>query len=319
MNAFEYIIKTCIDITKKKILIIFDYTTEELVGLLECAIVNENKVCEKIRIDIAYRHGEEPTIQIREKMLMVNAIICMTRYSLAHTEARRLSEKRGIAFLSMPEYDKSMIKNPAIFVDYVSKIPQVRKYADMLSWGKTLEITSQKGTYLFMDITERRGNCCPGLTNNEFLLGSPPDIEANIAPREKETYGKLIIDGSVTDRRIGLILEPIQMDIQEGLIRNISSNNVEVEKKVKKIIRDVGNLNAYIIGEFGIGFNDCAKLCGNMLIDEGTLGCVHFGVGSNWTIGGENKVNFHLDFVLKDANVFIDHRMVIREGKILYE
>lgn len=318
MNAFEYIIKNCVDISNKNILIIYDNSTEGLVELLECALIKMDRVSDKVKLDIIHCHGEEPPIQIKQKMLTADAVMCMTRYSLAHTDARRLAEKRGIAFLSMPAYNSIMIKNPALFVDYVSKIPQVKKYAEMLTCGKILEIISERGTHLFMDISERRGNCCPGLTNNEFLLGSPPDIEANIAPIERKTYGTLIIDGSVTDRRIGLLREPIRMDISDGMIRNISSNNLDVEKKVKKIIQDIGDLNAYIIGEFGIGFNDYAKLCGNMLIDEGALGCIHFGVGSNWTIGGINKVNFHLDFVLRNATVFIDHSMVIKEGRVLY-
>mgnify|MGYP004530696953 CR=1 FL=1 len=73
------------------------------------------------------------------------------------------------------------------------------------------------------------------------------------------------------------------------------------------------------MGEFGIGFNDLATICGNMLIDEGTKGCIHFGMGSNWTIGGANKVAFHLDFVMKDATVFVDDTKIIERGVLIYE
>ena len=73
-----------------------------------------------------------------------------------------------------------------------------------------------------------------------------------------------------------------------------------------------------MIGELGIGFNDEAALCGNMLIDEGALGCIHLGIGANWTIGGNNKIDFHLDFVMRDATVLFDNKIVIERGKLLY-
>ena len=43
-----------------------------------------------------------------------------------------------------------------------------------------------------------------------------------------------------------------------------------------------------------------------MLIDEGVLGTFHCGFGSNITIGGLNKINFHLDFVSYQDNLIID-------------
>ena len=85
-----------------------------------------------------------------------------------------------------------------------------------------------------------------------------------------------------------------------------------------KIFSEAGGTKASTVGEFGIGFNDRAKICGNMLIDEGAGGCIHFGMGSNWTIGGENRVDFHLDFVVKEATVAVDGKEIIREGRLIY-
>ena len=68
---------------------------------------------------------------------------------------------------------------------------------------------------------------------------------------------------------------------------------------------------------FSIGFNEKAKLCGNMLIDEGAANCIHFGFGSNSTVGGKNEVSFHLDFIVKNADVFLDSKLIIKKGKPL--
>ena len=94
---------------------------------------------------------------------------------------------------------------------------------------------------------------------------------------------------------------------------------VNVVKKLDDIFEKAGTEKATVLGEFGIGFNNKAKLCGNMLIDEGTQGSVHFGMGSNWTIGGNNRVGFHLDFVMMGASVYVDDRLIIDKGILLYE
>lgn len=319
MNPFIHIIKSCIDSARESILIIYDDSTENIVYLLENAIKSENRESIKIKLKIAKCHGEEPSNEISKKMLTVDSIICITQYSLAHTNARRVASERGISFLSLPGYEEKILKSSAIFIDYSKKYPQVKKYSDLLSSGKKIEIYTELGTNLTMDITNRVGNCCPGFTNTEYLLASPPDVEANIAPIENKTEGKLVIDGSITDKRIGLIKKNISLTIKNGKIISFDSKDNKLQENLHNIFKDINSENAYILGEFGIGFNENAKLCGNMLIDEGTLGCVHFGMGSNWTIGGKNKINFHLDFVMTKATVKIDGNTVIDNGRLIYE
>jgi len=57
-----------------------------------------------------------------------------------------------------------------------------------------------------------------------------------------------------------------------------------------------------------------AELKGTMLEDEGTLGTIHLGIGSNKTIGGLNEVAFHLDHIIKEATVYIDGNIIMVDG-----
>ena len=57
-------------------------------------------------------------------------------------------------------------------------------------------------------------------------------------------------------------------------------------------------------------------LTGVMLTDEGALGCVHFGLGSNHTIGGINETDFHLDFVIRNPDLAVDGVPLIQMGQI---
>jgi len=72
-----------------------------------------------------------------------------------------------------------------------------------------------------------------------------------------------------------------------------------------------------VLAEFGIGLNPEARLCGSMLEDEGCLGTIHFGFGSNSTIGGKNKVNFHLDLVVKEPTIIVDDQKIMENGNLL--
>ncbi|MBE5946748.1 MAG: hypothetical protein E7259_07405 [Lachnospiraceae bacterium] len=313
------LLQQCIEGFRVNVLVIYDNSTVDLLDAFKNALLYIGKCPNFIQINNADCHGQEPPVFVAEKMLTSDVVVCVTKYSLAHTAARKNAEKKGIPFLSMPDYSVDILSNSAYGVKYASRYSTVKYYTDILTNGKCVKIKSELGTDLMMDIEGRTGNCCPGLTNTEILLGSPPDIEANIAPVENRTNGVIVIDGSITDRRIGILSQPVYLNILNGRIVSIKSDDCSVLECIEEIFRDIGNDRALIVGELGIGFNDKANLCGNMLIDEGTQGCIHFGMGSNWTIGGDNMVNFHLDFVMRNASVFVDDRQIIDKGNLLYE
>lgn len=317
--AFEHILSSCLPSGSTHIFLLFDRTTADLVKMVSSAAVNTNKILQCAEIPCGRRHGEEPPADVVEKMIRTDAVLCMTKYSLAHTAARMQTEKRGIPFLSMPDYNADMLKNPALMADYKKLYPSVRRYADMLTESRMIAVSSDKGTELFMDVSGRKGNCCPGWTDKTYLLGSPPDIEANISPIETYTHGVIVVDGSITDSRIGILSVPVYLYVTNGAVNKIECPDKQIEKKTRELFESAGSPNAYIVGELGIGFNDKAFLCGNMLVDEGAKGCIHFGLGSNWTIGGQNKTGFHLDFVVRKATVALDQKIVIEKGELLYE
>lgn len=317
--VFKHIMQSCLPLLCNCVTLVYDDTTKMLIQYVEEAARELNIDIQTTYLNTGSAHGEEPPNRVLNEMFNGNAVMCMTRYSLAHTRARKQLEEKGIPFLSMPDYDLKMLENKALMVDYQAAYPYVKMYSDMLSECKRIRIESKKGTSFFIDVEGRYGNCCPGWTDEVHLLGSPPDIEANIAPIEELSNGTLVIDASITDRRVGLLDSPVILDIQNGHISKIECKNSNTGRIIQQIFREADSDKAYIVGEFGIGFNEQATICGNMLIDEGVKGCVHFGLGSNWTIGGVNKIDFHLDFVMKDSTVYFDDNCVIKNGRMKYE
>lgn len=263
-DGAEYLVCKCIETSRKRILLLYDDTTEDIVSLFRSAILKFGKSVEMIKMDSGNCHGIEPEACVREKMLQNDAVICLTKYSIAHTRARKSAEKKGISFLSLPEYTSDLLDNPAIYAEYDLLVPLVSKYSDLLTAGKKLWVETEKGTSLYMNIENRIGNCCPGITNGDFLLGSPPDIEANVAPVENQTDGRLVIDGSITDQNLGLLNEPVILEIKGGYICDISSANKEQVSKVRKIFENVNDRKAYILGSLVsalIIMQNCAVIC----------------------------------------------------------
>jgi aminopeptidase len=71
------------------------------------------------------------------------------------------------------------------------------------------------------------------------------------------------------------------------------------------------------IAEFGIGTNDSAKLSGILLEDEKVMGTIHLALGNNITMGGTFNVPIHLDGLVKKPTVWMDGKLIMKDGNLL--
>ena len=283
-------------------IILFDSHTAKVAELFERRLSEKSFDFTSFELPFYKNHGEEPPPEIAEAMRNSSLIVCLTSKSLAHSDARKAANDAGVRFLSMPDYSVALLDEPAVNVNYREYYAEVKAMTAKLDCGQTIRLKSAAGTDLFADISSRAGNCCPGFTDAEHLLASPPDIEANIAPIEDKTCGRIVVDGSITCDEIGLLKVPVYLEIDNGKIVSFDCEDNKIYAVLEKMFEIP---ERRILGEIGIGFNKKAQLCGNMLVDEGTAGCIHFGFGSNITIGGKNKTPFHMDFVIRNPEIEI--------------
>jgi leucyl aminopeptidase (aminopeptidase T) len=111
--------------------------------------------------------------------------------------------------------------------------------------------------------------------------------------------------------------DDVTLFVEDGKVVDIKSKNKDYVDILNTMFSNVGSIEAYNIAEFGIGLNEMCSLTGNMLTDEGSYGTIHFGIGSNATIGGKSNVGFHLDFVIRNPTVIIDDLTLINEGDLV--
>ena len=237
-------------------------------------------------------------------------------FSLALKELKDKFSKIGGRFLSMPGYSKKILSDKAILANFKEHDKITKKISKILTLGKKCKIFSEDGTNLECNLSGRLANSCPGHVMEKGSLGSPPDVEANISPIENQSNGFLTINGSIANEEIGLLNKPVYLIIKNGKIAQIKSDSKKINNLLKKTFYKFGP-KSKVLAEIGIGLNKKAKLTGHMLTDEGSYGCIHFGFGSNFSVGGKNKVDFHLDFITKKHSLYIDEKLIIKKGKIV--
>lgn len=297
------------------VLIIYDSSTEHLLNAFIEEIEKLTVQCKIRKIPEQKMHGIEPPTSVGIEMQNSNLILALTKMSLAHTKARQIASFNGARYLSLAEYSTDILKSDAIKGVNKGNTAAMKKLCNLLDNGNKAFITTKKGTNLYLDLSERKSNFCPGFVEKSGDLGSPPDMEVNISPLETRTNGTIVIDGSVTHPLLGLVKEDIHLELNNGIISKISQN------REGKILNDIFNStkkeNAKVLAELGVGFNKKAKLTGMMLTDEGVAGCIHFGFGSNHTVGGTNVISFHIDVIIQKPSMTVDSYNVIENGRFL--
>lgn len=311
-NACKHIVSNCADLkSNESALIISDQSTSVMGDLLEKAALEITPIVTHKTIPAADMHGKEPPSEIAELMKQSDVIFGITKMSMAHTMARYNATSLGSRYLSLPDYTLELLTRPAIFVDYRAITRTSRVIANLMTKGLTARITSSLGTDLRLNLAGRVGNVAPGWCYEKGSLASPPDAEANIPPIEDGTEGILVVDGSIPCRELGLLTSPISLIIHKGKITQITGKNADI---LESVLNKHNTDATRVAAEFGIGLNPAAELIGSMLEDEGCLGTIHIGFGSNSTIGGKNKVPFHLDMIVRNATVWIDDTKIMENG-----
>lgn len=257
-------------------------------------------------------NGEEPSDEIAELMHKFDVVFCPTAKSLTHTDARRNASAKGVRIATFPGITKEVMIR-GLNADYKKISALTIKLQKILETGKQIKVTAPAGTDITFSISGRKAYASKGLFHAKGESGNLPTGEAFLAPVEGTTNGVFVVDGSMAG--LGLIKNAnIKIEVENGYATKISGGTLA--KKLKVMLDKVGK-DARNIAEFGIGTNDSAKLSGVLLEDEKVMGTIHIAVGNNVSMGGSINVPIHLDGVVKKPTVWMDSKMLMKDGKLL--
>ncbi len=313
----QILVETCAVLRSgEKALVLSNPETRDVAQyvLAECRRVTDQVRHEEL--EPLTMHGSSPPPHIGPAMLWADAVFCLTKMSLAHTAERRAANEHGTRYLSLPDYDLELLGGDSLMCDFRSAGKEAQRLKRVLSDARTIRVRTEAGTDLTFSAAGRTANACGGACHEPGTLGSPPDAEVNVAPLEGTAHGTVVVDGSIPCRELGKLVRPLTLVVRQGMIVDIEGEQPE-RQTLEAIFERIGRDEARWLAEFGIGLNPWAELTGRMLDDEGCAGTIHFGFGSNATIGGINQVPFHLDFVVCRPTVEVESRCIMEQGQLL--
>ncbi len=312
-TASQIAIRDCMGAKKnEKILVITDELKREIgLSLYENAI-SLGYFALLVEMKSGKINGEEPSPEIAELMQKFDVVFCPTAKSLTHTDARRSASAKGVRIATFPGITKEVMIR-GMNADYNAISKRTIKLQKILEKGKTIRVTAPAGTDISFDIAGRKVIPSKGLFHAKGESGNLPTGETFLAPVEGTSNGVFVVDGSMAG--LGLIKNAnIKIEVEKGYATKITGGTLA--KKLKTMLDKVGK-EARNIAEFGIGTNDSAKLSGVLLEDEKVMGTIHIALGNNVSMGGSVNVPIHLDGVVKKPTVWMDGKLLMKDGKLL--
>lgn len=254
------------------------------------------------------KSGQEPPAFVAEAMKHADVVVCVTEHSLTHTKARKEAAANGTRLATMPGITEDMFLEGAIAADYSQVKILTEKVTDLLTAASTVRI-EKDGKSLQFSIANRPGVPSTGMYVNPGESGNLPSGEAYIAPVEGSAEGQILVDGSISG--IGKVDSPLLLTVQNGRITKTEGTTGE------RLLQILGDQDGRMLGEFGIGTNDKARITGVVLEDEKVYGTIHVAFGSNNTFGGTIVAGVHIDLVVKEPDVYLDDRLIMKKGQLL--
>jgi len=259
--------------------------------------------------------SSEPPAAVAAAMKTAQVVFSAVSISITHTQAMKDAVAAGARAIALTAFTEEMMVSGGIDADFTRIRETCKVVAGRIAQAKVAHLRSEEGTDLTFQIQGRRVNAMAGVVGpGEF---SPvPNAEVNVSPVEGTANGILVADASIPYLGIGLLKQPIRFTVRDGFIVSIEGGDPEQAGKLRAAWERQQDPNVYNIAEMGIGMNPECRFIGVMLEDEGVLGSVHIGTGTNITLGGSVKARSHYDLIMRAPTLMLDGKVVIEEGKL---
>ena len=256
-------------------------------------------------------NGEEPPREVATLMAGFDVVLCPTSRSLTHTEARRDASEAGARIATLPGVTEEIMVR-CMNADYRAIAARTHRVCGLMAGASTIRVQAPGGTDIVLPIAGRLPHASTGLFRDRGQWGNLPTGEAYVAPRETESHGVVVVDGSMAG--IGMTAEPIRIVVEHGHATAISGG---AEARALEALLAPHGPDARNVAEVGIGTNDRATLSGVILEDEKVMGTVHIAFGDNKSMGGRVGVASHLDGLVRRPSVWFDERQIMRDGVLM--
>lgn len=259
-------------------------------------------------------NGQEPDKAVADLMAQFDVVICPTRRSLTHTDARRNACANGARVATLPGITKEIfVRCLAAESEIIEELSN--KLVEKFKGVSFVRVVTKLGTDITMDIRNRRVIPSTGIIREKGSGGNLPSGEVYLAPVEGSSNGTIVFDGSVAG--IGILESPMKLTVKDGYIIDIDTTDNPQAKQLLDTLNEVGK-DAFAIAELGIGTNHKAIISGLILEDEKALKTCHIAMGNNKGMGGSIDIPLHIDGIIKNPDIYFDNELIMQNGDFLF-
>lgn len=265
-------------------------------------------------------HGMNPDKSVAAAMKNADIVFMPTVWSMSHCSVRKEASDMGVRCMTIPSADDELFARTFVQTPFGELKGVMMTLNQMLTEANEAHVTTKAGTDVWLSLKGRRnydlehGWLHKNLPEYATNFSAPPCVEANIAPVEYTAEGRVIVDACQS--AIGLIKDPVELIIKNGMITEINGGNEAKELEMR--LEQIGDPNIRLIAELGIGGNPVAKMRGMFIEDESVYGTAHFGMGNNASsMGGNSFVNGHLDNIFWFPTIRLDDVTIMKDGKFV--
>jgi leucyl aminopeptidase (aminopeptidase T) len=314
MRGARTLLDTCVAVKPgEAVLIVTDMAKVRIAEVLAAAALERDAEPVLTVMKPRTRAGQEPPQVVAEAMKKADVVFLPVSYSVTHTHAVKNAAATGARIIALTEFTEDMMISGGLDADFSALKPICQRVAARFATGSLARITTPAGTDLSMDITGRPGNALYCIVEpGQF---SPvPNVEANVSPIEGTATGRIVVDASIPYLGIGLIEQPIVVEVRDGFITKIEGGRqAEI---LRRDLESHADRNSFNVAELGVGLNPKCRMIGIMLEDEGVQGSAHIGIGTNITLGGTIKAPCHYDLLVWMPRIEVDGEVVIEGAEV---
>ena len=322
LTSARSVIRTCLQVRPfEPVLIVTDPDSSTIGRALYEAAAEVTDRTLMMMMPTSHKKGSEPPDYVAELMRKQDVVILATKSSLTHTKARINASRSGrTRIISMPGISELMFSSGGMTADYNALQKEISGFTSIFRRKRDVRVTSAGGTDITFSIGAKWRTDDNGICNRPGQVMNLPSGRIFVYPKEESMNGKIVIDGSWEGN---LLEEPISMDIENGVIVNISDNQLgqEIDIVFDEISKSLNKSKAGIVrtvAEFGFGMNSRAKVVGNLLEDQIVRGAAHFVFGDNSAYGGKNNIGLQMRGVVLKPNIELQDIDLVKDGKIIY-
>jgi len=202
--------------------------------------------------------------------------------------------------------------------------PVVEKSKNLLSNSKVMEVTSDIGTNLKIEILDAPIRAGAGYLTEKDKVAYWPAGLALFFPLEKTVNGTVVLNTGDVNLTFKKYFEsPVTLVIKDDFVTSINGDGLDADL-MRSYYDGWNDPNAYAISHVGWGLNPNARWDALTMYDKQQVNCTELrAFAGNFLIStGANEfakryTSCHFDLPMRNCNIKLDNQLIVNSGKLV--